>query len=105
MADYEQCPQCKRWVSLFAHVCPPKWRVWCEDDGDESDAVDVYEATAGEAAEAYAEKWDESDGDGGCSILRGEPVVFVVNGVRFDMTGEACPQYYAHEIKETDDGG
>ena len=60
------CTICGRWYpSGKPHACPPRWRVWTEDedDGDCHGRI-VYATSAEAAAEACVDSIDEvADGD------------------------------------------
>jgi hypothetical protein len=84
------------------HTCPPQWRVWWEK-GNESpeDYSPFYADDAAEAAEKWAEAWDEGAPD----IAAGQSYEVKVQRVddeevkTFSVYGEFNPTYYAREVE------
>lgn len=89
------------------HKCPPKWQVWEDEGGDEDRrwSNTIFADQAYEAAEKYAE---QQDAYGDYTCIGGTPMtVFVASDeeatpVRFEVTGEAVPEYTARELKTTE---
>ena len=76
----KRCATCDDWIFGHGdrHTCLPKWRVWDEDNGEESDAKEVFATGAEFAAEAYVSRFVEAE-----DALRGPVTVWVVgNGER-----------------------
>jgi len=88
------------------HTCPPSWTVWIPDQENEDDNRLIYAHDAEEAATKYAELYDQEDH----GMLGGETIEVHVKGTevpkegeqtwRFEVTGEAIPEYTAHELEE-----
>ena len=77
--------------------------VWCPEYGEsEDDAIKIEAYDADEAATEWAAKRDIASAE--YSIVGGkDAIVFVKNCstgevLRFCMSGEPVPQYYAHEL-------
>ena len=96
------CPNCHEFLyETFTHKCLPYFMVW-DAEHDESDAYKVFAADEQSAAEKWAEDDDCNSAD--YSIVGGdEAEVFVKSPdgtiTKFQVSGEATPQYYAREIK------
>ena len=101
-----RCDECGEWTSLPAsHKCPPRWRVWCPDEGETAeDARTFYGRGADDAAEKWAEDDDSQSTEYRIVSGKREPVVCVqsVEGgdvLRFSVAGESVPSYTAREIE------
>lgn len=102
------CETCGRltWPDIV-HSCPPRWDVWCPEDGGRDGATTVH-ATDDETA---AEKWgSQCDSETSYAIVDSGGAVVCVARVGCDdvawyrVTGEATIDYTAEEIKKpTDD--
>ena len=86
-----------------SHRCPPYWYIEYGDydyTGDEMYKVRCKDAQT--AAEKFAETMDCEGGD--YEIVGGTPIEVTVydenkkNPVKFEITGEPVPTYYAQEI-------
>lgn len=107
------CRTCGGWdPPLFggAHVCPPTWLVWRDEDGCLQEDADEVCATSAESA---VEKWaDENDGPNDSEIIRGNEcavLVCLAQGgptERFIVSGEVVPSYTARPApkKEVSNG-
>jgi len=79
-----------------------KFLVWCPERGEtESDAKEIAALASDDAAEQWASDADADSAD--YDILKGSVQVCVrERGIedveRFDVSGEAVPQYYAKRI-------
>lgn len=119
--SWKWCSECRAFHALDRHY--PIWRVWCEEYGGSiHDARKIRASTADEAAERWAEFRDVESAD--YSIVSGhEAVVSValstqyedamqfwdnpddpstqpgVGVVRFVVTGESNPVYYARSLE------
>lgn len=102
--DY--CSVCGEIVwSWRKHRCPPAWECWLsgeDHDMDQEEAETVYAQRAGDAAEKYVERQEQSWAEYGC--LNGdEKEVSVVSPDRPDevlvyvVTGEMVPEYRAEK--------
>jgi len=100
MAD---CSICRRSTfTLFGtpHVCPPVWKVWDEEDGEEDDADEIRQSNAEFAAIEWAE---QHDSDYEYYLARGNEMVVNVRGQngklhRFSLSGEMVAEYRAKEL-------
>jgi len=102
MGNY--CSECGAF-RLFPerHQCAPAFFVWCDrhhGEHDEGDRVHAFDA------QSAAEEWaDQTDSDGDYVILSGSPAAVRVTAVEggeqqwFEVTGESCPRYTAHEME------
>lgn len=103
--SYDPCRICGEWGWTDTHKCPPRWDIYCPENGDEPDhARSFYAIDAEAAAEKWAERYDEYDEP---SIARQDftPTVCVrrygTDDVweRWTVSGEYVPQYYAREAE------
>lgn len=112
MTTHRDCPTCGAstfltssgvLTGLFggAHKCPPMWRVWCPDQGEDGpdDGRDIRAVDAAAAVEEWAEQDDINSAD--YSIVGGATErLHVQDGddvLTFDVTGRAEPVYTATE--------
>lgn len=63
MSDFGQCRQCKEWVWLSTHRCPPTWQVRLADDERGDDMRRVYARDAEKAAEKFSAERDAGEGE------------------------------------------
>lgn len=98
-----QCPKCNCFVWQYGeHICPPRWYVWCPEDGEtQEDSRPIYATNAEIAAILWAER---SDCYGDYTILEGAtPLVHVAPEHNLDdvhhyrVSGESVPTYTACE--------
>ena len=99
----QYCLHCQEFYSdSIRHKCPPAFRVFTEELGQEGDGDEVYARSAEEAATKWAEAEDVNSAEYDIVAQRSEPVVTVVdeagNKRCFQVRGEAVPQYWATEI-------
>lgn len=113
--DAYRCRTCNELVipSQYrpAHRCPPLWRVWCPDQGEDGpdDGRDVRDVAAQYAAEKWAETEDHDYYEYDIIAQRQRPVVHVLDPAtgavtRWRVTGEAVPQYHAEELEDDVNG-
>ena len=91
------CKLCGRYTWVGEHKCPPEWFVKCAEVG--SQGV-FYADTPQEAAEVWAQKWDQD-----FVILAGDTYVVEVMKLgaevetsRWRVAGESIPRYYATRV-------
>lgn len=110
---YERCKACDHWGWLDLHKCPPAWRVWCPDYGeDHPEQGAVIRALDSESA---AVKWAEYQ-DENYTMIDNPRTVRVIaendlpqwhDGSEFDefeVLGEASIDFYAHATERKDGG-
>lgn len=105
--DYERCSTCGEYGWGRTHKCPPRFRVWRPEHGEDfADAGLLYARDHEEAAERWAEKSDSDSAE--YDIVGGEPAkVYVVeadgdeeHALLFHVEGEAQPVYHARQIEK-----
>ena len=96
--SFGKCPICGDWCFLRGHKCPPRWEVVVADDPE--DTRTVYARDAEEAAEVFANLWDD-----GTLCTGGEELDVIVKsaadpddeGTFFVVTCEMVPHYIVDE--------
>ena len=98
----EHCSVCGQYDFVDDHVCKPKWYCSLEDWDHESHHYTVHAIDAEEAAEKFAEIYDQDTAE--YSIVGGEETLVLVTNehlqkpVWFEVEGYSQPQYSAQEI-------
>jgi hypothetical protein len=94
------CDRCGSFCVLDDHVCPPRYVVWCPDDGSTEDDGKTFRANSPSgAAEQWAEWNDRHSAD--YNIVKGCGAVVHVRSEDggetsvFTVTGETVPLYSA----------
>ncbi len=97
------CPKCEGYtVDIKFHQCPPTWRVRLLPYHGEDDYDEVLANSAQQAAQKFAEQYDQG---GDYTVVGGSPIEVLVSGhkseneKKYHVEGEAVATYYAQEVK------
>lgn len=95
------CATCGGWKYNERHACPPLFGVRCDDNHGPDEWVEIRAVDPEQAAEKWAESEDQN-GDYLIVAQRSKPTVDVRSTTgevtRWQVSGEAVPQYYAQSV-------
>lgn len=99
MSNYVKCRTCGHWGFADKHACPPIWEARIFETKWQNDWTEVYATDAEDAAERFAEEYDQG---GDYTIIRDGNAEIEVRrqgsdeAAIFDISAESVPEYTAH---------